>query len=200
MREDHEPLRRGSDVVSGIAGDQGKTRIGSLLENREIVGIGYFLSGYFIGVNDAATLQLNLITLGELVDVAKERIAMCADHDIARFTGICAALNMTRSSHECTSGGTLHHNGIEIDLGDLDAHQSIGGRASAGRVEVLRRRQILDRPLMFELVLLVEHQRVLRPDIEQGTEAGANQDVREFRKEALSQLAEAKFARFSLTK
>lgn len=61
--EHDEPIGRGSDVVRGIAGDQGQAAVGTWAEHRKVFRLHHLLAGDPVGVDIAVATHLDAVAL-----------------------------------------------------------------------------------------------------------------------------------------
>src|SRR5258708_326216 len=87
FRRNHKSLRRRTNVVDGIAGNQSKPGIVRLLQHREVIRFNYLLTRYLEAQGLSVALDHDAVTFVQFVNVAEECVSMRRDHRVSRFSG-----------------------------------------------------------------------------------------------------------------
>src|ERR1043165_2058612 len=106
-RKHHQPLRRGANVIRGIAGDQRQLRIVGRLDYADGFRLDDSFSGDSISKRTAAAAHLYLIALVQFIDVAEEGITMSGDDGIACLAGLRGLLHVARAFRELSARRAL---------------------------------------------------------------------------------------------
>src|SRR5437660_4232681 len=83
----HKPLGSGTDVIGRIASDEGEARILSRISHGNVVGSNNRLTDHYVVVFPGPTTDVNVVSLGEFVNMTQETVAMSGNHGITGISG-----------------------------------------------------------------------------------------------------------------